>query len=140
MPIEAPEKSEVTAELPLCEPPRPNPRLSSLATVPAARSVDFAPWLPQVLRLAQNDQMEDAVDQLFKEVNRWLRESHFHSCNQLLELPANLFPLKLSVSLLALTKPATARLPARKAFLDEVVSSIEAEGRNSEAVLGRLLR
>lgn len=140
MPIEAPERPAVGDEPNLFKPPAPNPTLAELATMPSARPVEFARWLPEVLKLAREDQMEDAVDKLFEEVDRWLREGQFQPCNQLLALPAELFPLKLSVSLLALTKPAAQQLGARKSFLDGVVAIIEAEGRDSEKVLGRLLR
>lgn len=95
-------------------------------------------WLPQVLKWAQDDRLEEAVDKLFEEVDGWLREGHFYPCNQLLELPAALFPLRLSVSLLALTRPAADRLPARTTFLNKVREIIEANGRDAEAVLGRL--
>lgn len=139
MPIVAPESRENLQEVSLRQPPCVNPWISALATQPAARAVDFAPWIPQVLRLARQEQLEEAVDLLFENVDSWLCHSKFQACNRLLELPAKVFPLKLAVSLLALTRPAAAHLPARSAFLNGVVQMIEKEGRNSEDVLGRLL-
>lgn len=112
--------------------------LDEVRTVPDATFVFFAPWLSKILEWAEKDQMEEAVDKLFDEVDGWLRAGHLEFCNRLLELPASLFPLKLAVSLLALTKPAAARLPARQAFLQGVRTAIEKGGRDSEVVLGRL--
>jgi hypothetical protein len=81
--------------------------------------------LDEVYYLAGRDDLQEATDKIFDTIDRLLIGGEFAACNEILRrVDVSRLPSALMRSFLTITAAAKDKLPARKAFYDQVFSEM----------------
>jgi hypothetical protein len=105
-------------------------------TVAASLDGQNLRWLHDVRHLAQQDQLEEAMDILFRTLNRWLKQGNFQACDEILEkVSPEWLHLSLSLGILSLTRPASKYLKHRSKFYSRLKGFLIVNRPDHEALL-----
>ncbi len=98
-------------------------------------------FLEEVYNLAAREDLQGATDKIFETVDRLLLAGAFTDCNEILRLiDLHRLPTALMRSFLTITAAAKDKLPARKAFYNQVLrETIRLKGNEkAQRILGQL--
>ncbi len=108
---------------------------------PAVEDFRIDEFLEAVYGLGALEDLQGATDKIFETVDRLLLEGAFTVCNEILcRVDVHKLPTALMRSFLTITAAAKDKLPARKAFYNQVLSEmIRLKGNEkAERLLGQL--
>lgn len=125
--------------MPVLERPKMRKRVaekSPQGTVAASLDGQNLRWLHEVRNLAQHDQLEEAMDILFRTLNRWLKQGNFQACDEILDkVSPEWLHLSLALGILSLTRPASKYLKYRSKFYGRLKGFLILNRPDHEALL-----